>query len=157
MCFKAIIYSSNSGLNSLFFAGPNGTLFSQAHTTCTWAEEVDCSVSQLYYPQLDALTQQHIQSTGGGKQPRPAVTTSPFSTQIPPPLNSSGGTPSTTPPTRQIGTGQPSPAMGSLDFGRSLQDDVTNFNSNTFPEGNNFSTPPFRPSLFRATQQVRPE
>lgn len=135
-----------------------GTLFSQKDMTCSWMDEVDCSKSQLFYPQSNSAPSTFPQSAniGGqnGQQLRQPVTSSPLNTQIPRPTGNQPVIPTTPPSSLRFSTGLPSPAMGSLDFGRSMHDVRNAASNNNMQEVNNFAIPPFRPQLFRPSLQL---
>jgi hypothetical protein len=65
--------------------------------------------------------------------------------------------PDSTPPTNfmNFGAGQPSPAHGSLDAGRSLDDTRRNTDISPIRSRSTLYTPPqIRPPLFRASEQL---
>lgn len=137
------------------FACPNGTLFDQVNTVCQWKDDVDCSKSQLFYPRPTASSTVSPSTMQNSRDVRP--TTSPFSTQIPSPADNSNFRGPTTPSGLIFSAvGQPSPAMGSLDAGRSL-DDTRRLADDSLamrPTRNLFSPPHIRPALFRPSEQL---
>lgn len=146
---------SESGIKRSF-ACPNGTLFDQVNTVCQWKDDVDCSKSQLFYPRPAVSSTVSPSSLQNGGDIRP--TTSPFNTQIPSPVDHNNFHRPPTTPSGLIfsGVGQPSPAMGSLDAGRSLDETrrLADVNSAMRPTRNLFSPPQIRPSLFRPSEQL---
>ena len=68
--------SSDGILNS--FACPSGTYFSQVNTVCQWHADIDCSRSQMFYPQ-------HSQEGGMSMMKSKTTTSAPLQTQIPTP------------------------------------------------------------------------
>ena len=150
---------SSSGLKRSF-ACPNGTLFDQANTVCQWKDDMDCSKSSFFFPRPAASATSTSTSSNTGSVMRP-TTPSPFNTQIPSPMNNNNF-PSATPSGSLIfsGLGQPSPAAGSLDAGRSLEQQDTRRNtefvveSGVRPMRNLYSPPQIRPSLFRPSEQL---
>ena len=130
------------------FSCPNGTLFDQANKVCQWKDNVDCSNSHPFAPRqpipVSPITSQR-------NEIRP--TSIPFNTQIPSPINNVLGS---TPPSFLLsGIGQPSPASGSLDAGRSIQEMRRNTDDNSMRSDSLLLTPPqIRPQLFRPSDQL---
>lgn len=143
---------SGSGLKRSF-ACPNGTLFDQASSVCQWKDDIDCSKSHLFYPRSAASTNSPS-TLHSSSEIRPTM--SPFNTQIPSPTESNDHQGNTTPSGFLFsGVGQPSPAMGSLDAGRSLEETRRQTDENAMrPTRNLFSPPQFRPKLFRPSERL---
>lgn len=141
---------SASGLKRSF-ACPNGTLFDQVNSVCQWKESMDCSKSHLFYPRRAASSTESA-TTASNSEIRP--TSSPLNSQIPSPI---GGFLNSTPPTNFmfLGVGQPSPAMGSLDAGRSLEDTRRNADNGGIRTRSTLYAPPqIRPPLFRPSERI---
>ena len=124
--------SGPSGLKASMITCPVGTLFSQVNTVCQWADDVNCNNSEQFYPQLPKKTT----TLDGINTP---VTTIPFRTQIPKPM--------------QPHVQEPSPALGSLDAGRSLHRDFNTATATQFANRNDMQQQ-VRPSLFRPMDQL---
>lgn len=136
ICAEDVMASGPSGLKASMITCPVGTLFSQINTVCQWAEDVDCNNSERFYPQLPKKT------TGADDNGsiNTLVTSIPFRTQIPKPL--------------QPHVQDPSPALGSLDAGRSLQRDFNTAAATQFANRNDMQQQQVRPSLFRPMDRL---
>ena len=141
--------SSSAGLKRSF-ACPNGTLFDQTSTICQWKDGVDCSKSQMFYPRPPPAAAAAATPQSDTIQQPPSTTASPFNTQIPSPTDNRFQHNGATPPSSMHGlmfsnVGQPSPALGSLDAGRSMHG---------FSRSSDDQHPGVRPALFRPSEQL---
>ena len=76
--------SSNGIRNS--FACPSGTFFSQVNTVCQWHADIDCSRSQMFYPQHSSQDNGNHSGKNNGKTAATSPPTPPpLRTQIPAP------------------------------------------------------------------------